>query len=134
MKRWMLLSDEACGDGVIGETHQRLHRLIRHVVRQGHEPLSLGRAARICGFEKTYFCRFFQAQTGLTFSEWIRRVRIDRAKNLLERGHGSIAEVALFVRYKDITTFERHFKRCEKVTPVQYLKQRQTARLKAKPQ
>jgi len=91
------------------------------------ESLPLTMAARVCGLEKTYFCRFFQAQTGLKFSEWIRVVRINRAKRLLLE-HRCIADVAAAAGYKDVTTFERHFRRCEKLSPAQYRKRQRRNR------
>lgn len=104
----------------------RLRRLRHYVETNFGRSLSFTRAAEICGLERTYFCRFFQSQTGITFSEWLMRLRVERAKELLREAHRSIAEVAAAVGYKDITTFERHFKRCEKVSPIQYRKNQRT--------
>ena len=110
---------------LIMPTHWRLQRLVLHVTTNFDESLSLAMAARICGLEKTYFCRFFQAQTGLKFSEWFRQVRIDRAKRLLLE-HRCIADVAAAVGYRDVSTFERHFRKCEKLSPIQYRKRQRT--------
>jgi transcriptional regulator GlxA family with amidase domain len=110
-------------DPLLLSANWRLRRLLRHVETSFGRSLSFTGAAEICGLEKTYFCRFFQSQTGMTFSEWLMRIRIERAKNLLIEEHGSIAEIATAVGYKNITTFERHFKRCEKRSPMQFRKQ-----------
>jgi transcriptional regulator GlxA family with amidase domain len=108
----------------------RLHRLVRHVEANFEDSLSLARAAQICGLERTYFCRFFRARVGISFSEWSRRVRVGRAKALLRAEHRSVLAVALAVGYKDITTFERNFRRCEQLTPGEYRKLERTARLR----
>jgi transcriptional regulator GlxA family with amidase domain len=100
----------------------RLGRLIRHVAAHAEDTLSLTRAAQICGLERTYFCRFFRARVGMSFSEWNRRLRIERAKELLRREHRSVLSIALMVGYKDITTFERNFRRCEQLSPAEYRK------------
>jgi|SRR5882672_5931490 len=113
-------------DPSLATVNWRLKRLLRYVETNFVRSLSFTRAAEICGLEKTYFCRFFQSQTGITFSEWLMRMRIQRAKNLLGDEHRSIAEVATAVGYKDITTFGRHFKRCEKLSPIQYRKHQRT--------
>lgn len=59
-------------------THWRLRRLLIWVEAHLDEPLSLGKAAEACSLERTYFCRFFRAQTGTTFSDWSRRFRVER--------------------------------------------------------
>jgi len=113
-------------DPLLVTVNWRLRRLLRYVEANFGRALSFTRAAEICGLEKTYFCRFFQSQTGITFSEWLMRMRVERAKDLLKEGHRSIADVATAVGYEDITTFERHFKRCERVSPIRYRKIQRT--------
>jgi transcriptional regulator GlxA family with amidase domain len=124
MTLWVLLAEHDCGDLLIVTNHWRLRRLLNHLEANFEHSLSLAAAAEICGLERTYFCRFFQAQTGITFSEWYRQVRVKRAKSLLQREHRSISEIAVAAGYKDITTFERHFRRGEKLSPAQYRKLR----------
>jgi YesN/AraC family two-component response regulator len=69
-------------------------------------------AAEIVGLERTYFSRFFRNAVGQTFFEWNQEIRMQRAKTLLRRKDRSITSVALAVGYRDLTTFERAFKRC----------------------
>jgi two-component system, response regulator YesN len=112
----------------------RLQRLRRCVETDFLAALSFTRAAEICRLEKTYFCRFFRAQTGMAFSEWARQIRIQRAKDLLTNGHRSIPQVAAAAGYQDISTFERHFRKCESVSPIQFRKRERLSRLEAGPQ
>ena len=106
----------------------RLQRLMHHVATHVDDPLSLARAAEICGLERTYFCRFFRTHVGMLFSEWSRRVRVERAKTLLCGEHRSVLCVALAVGYRDITTFERNFRRCEQLSPAEYRRRHKTMR------
>jgi hypothetical protein len=66
---------------------------------------------------------------GIRFSEWCRRIRVERAKTLLCGEHRSVLAVALAVGYKDITTFERNFRRCEQLSPAEFRKRHQAMRL-----
>ena len=118
------------GEALTVTGNWRLHRLIRHVEKNVEDSLSLGRAAQICGLERTYFCRFFRARVGMSFSEWSRRLRVERAKALLRGEHRSVLAVALAVGYKDITTFERNFRRCEQLSPVEYRKLQRPKRIR----
>jgi transcriptional regulator GlxA family with amidase domain len=123
-----LLSEIHGRDLLAATGNWRLQRLSRHAAAHANDPLSLARAAQICGLERTYFCRFFRAHVGISFSEWSRRVRVERAKTLLRSEHRSVLAVALAVGYKDITTFERNFRRCERLSPAEYRKQQQALR------
>jgi transcriptional regulator GlxA family with amidase domain len=117
------------GDLLTVTGNWRLQRLARHVATNLEDSLSLARAAQVCGLERTYFCRFFRARVGMSFSEWTRRVRVERAKALLRGEHRSVLAVALAVGYRDITTFERNFRRCERLSPAEYRKLQRTTRL-----
>jgi two-component system response regulator YesN len=66
---------------------------------------------------------------GKSFSEWNRRLRVDRAKTLLRSEHRSVLAIALAVGYKDITTFERNFRRCEQLSPAEYRKLQRGVRI-----
>jgi transcriptional regulator GlxA family with amidase domain len=117
------LQSQAPGGDLLTITgNWRLGRLFRHVTANAEDSLSLARAAQICGLERTYFCRFFRIRVGMSFSEWNRRLRVERAKTLLRGEHRSVLAIALAVGYKDITTFERNFRRCEKLSPAEYRK------------
>jgi transcriptional regulator GlxA family with amidase domain len=125
----LLHSEIPSGDLLALTDNWRLQRLIRYVAIHVDDALSLARAAQICGLERTYFCRFFRARVGIPFSEWSRRVRVERAKALLRGEHRSILAVALAVGYKDITTFERNFRRCEQQSPAEYRKLQRATRV-----
>lgn len=123
-----LLSQVPGSDLLMITGNWRLGRLIRHIAANAEVSLSLSRAAQICGLERTYFCRFFRARVGISFSEWNRRLRVERAKTLLCSEHRSVLAIALAVGYRDITTFERNFRRCERLSPAEYRKLQRASR------
>jgi AraC family transcriptional regulator len=98
----------------------RLQRLLRFVQRNLSERVTLARAAEVVGLERTYFSRFFRANVGCTFSQWNRRIRMERAKLLLERRGSTILCVAFSVGYTDLTTFERAFRKHVGTSPRSY--------------
>ena len=71
----------------------------------------------------TYFSRLFKETTGITPHQYVIRCRIDRAKNLLQQGKLSIAEIAKEVGFVDQSHLHRHFKRLVGVTPKKYLQE-----------
>jgi transcriptional regulator GlxA family with amidase domain len=76
-------------------------------------------AAR-AGLAPTTFKRRFKAATGSTPIEYVQRVRVDRAKRLLESGAEPVEEVAWAVGYEDPASFRRLFKRLAGLPPGEY--------------
>jgi transcriptional regulator GlxA family with amidase domain len=101
---------------------RRLDRLARHLATNLDQPLSLAKAAELCALEMTYFSRYFRSRTGSNFTEWYRQLRIEQAKALLMNQCAKVDGVSEAVGYKNITTFERAFRRCTGVSPAEYRK------------
>jgi AraC-like DNA-binding protein len=83
-------------------------------------PLTLTDVAGLLLLERTYCCRVFQQQTGMSFSGWLRKIRIGKAKKLLRVPGNSITAVSHAVGYSDVTTFERNFRKELGLSPSTY--------------
>ncbi len=68
--------------------------------------------------ERTFFRRL--SEEGTTFRDVVRDVQIRIARELLERGDCSIAEVAFLTGFSEQSSFGRAFKRCVGHAPAQY--------------
>ncbi len=68
----------------------------------------------------SYLSRFFRNQTGVTISEYVTRVRMERARSLLSQTTKSVHEIGLEVGYYDTSNFIRRFKVVEGRTPGEY--------------
>ena len=100
----------------------RLKRLKEFVDLHYSEPISAPLAAKIAGLGEKYFSTFFHDKVGITFSEWMRKIRVAKAKELLSTRDMSVSQVAFEVGFNDIATFTRSFKLCENLTPSEYRK------------
>src|SRR5213595_3829860 len=47
------------------------------------EPLSLGRVAHVANISRHYFCKMFKKATGISFIDYLSRVRVEKSKTLL---------------------------------------------------
>ena len=56
--------------------YARLKRVKEHVDQYYSEEISLETAARIAATEKTYFSTFFHKKVGITFTDWLRQLRV----------------------------------------------------------
>lgn len=84
------------------------------------EELSLDRVARSVHTSKFYFCKMFNKATGIHFTDYLSRVRTERAKNLLLNQHLRISEIAYEVGFQSLTHFNRVFKRILGQSPTDY--------------
>ena len=97
--------------------YNRLQRVKEHLDTHLSDRISLKTAAEIAGLEEKYFSTFFHAKTGICFTEWVTRVRVRRAMEMIKARNHSITNVAIAVGFQDLRTFERAFKRHTALTP-----------------
>lgn len=84
------------------------------------EELSLGRVAKAVHASSFYFCKMFKKATGLNFTDYVSRVRIEKARNLLLNPNLRISEIAFEIGFQSLTHFNRVFKRIVGQSPTHY--------------
>lgn len=82
--------------------------------------VTLDLVARSACVSKSHFCRVFKRQMGISFRDYLTRMRIRKAKEMLREPGTSVAEVALAIGYNDMSHFDRVFRRLEGQTPSTY--------------
>jgi AraC-like DNA-binding protein len=83
--------------------------------------VSADRVARACGMTRFVFSRLFHATFGLTFQEYLLRVRVAEACRLIECGSVSMTDVGCAVGFSDPSHFARTFRRYTGVLPSRYV-------------
>ncbi len=93
----------------------------KQFIRDHHtEELSLGQVASAVHTSIFYFCKMFRKVTGTTFTEFVSRTRIEKAKNLLLNPNLRISEIAYEVGFQSLTHFNRVFKSIAGESPTEY--------------
>ncbi|MGC9944290.1 MAG: helix-turn-helix domain-containing protein [Verrucomicrobiota bacterium] len=87
------------------------------------EELSLDQVAKSVHTSKFYFCKLFKKSTGVNFTDYLSRVRTERAKNLLLNPNLRVSEIAYEVGFQSLTHFNRVFKRILGQSPTEYRSQ-----------
>jgi AraC family transcriptional activator FtrA len=98
----------------------RIARVVAHVRRDLTRRITLADAAKLACLEPLYFSKCFRKTVGTGFAKWNARLRVEAANNLLSSSNQSVTEIAAAVGYKDLTTFERAFRRVEATCPRNY--------------
>ena len=84
------------------------------------EDLSLGQVAAAVHTNVFYFCKQFRKYTGTTFTEFVSRMRIERAKNLLLNPNLRVSEIAFEIGFQSLNSFNRVFKHVVGESPTDY--------------
>ena len=84
------------------------------------ENLRLGHVAKACNTSTFYFCKMFKKITGINFTDYLSRVRIERSKNLLLNPNLRVSEIAFEVGFQSLTHFNRVFKKILGQSPTEY--------------
>ncbi|HEY2951352.1 MAG TPA: helix-turn-helix domain-containing protein [Verrucomicrobiae bacterium] len=93
----------------------------KQFIREHHtEDISLGQVAAAVHTSIFYFCKLFRKVTGATFTEFVSRTRIEKAKNLLLNPNLRISEIAYEVGFQSLTHFNRVFKKVVGESPTEY--------------
>ncbi|MBU3160980.1 PocR ligand-binding domain-containing protein [Clostridium frigoris] len=82
--------------------------------------ISIDEMASLCNVSPSYFSKLFKKNIGDNFSNYINKVRIKKAKELLEASDVPIINLALDLGFEDCGYFIKVFKRIEGVTPAVY--------------
>ena len=69
----------------------------------------LATVAKAVNTSTYYFCTLFEKSTGLTFTDYLARVRIEKAKGLLLDPDRRVSEIAYDVGFQSLTHFNRVF-------------------------
>lgn len=84
------------------------------------EEISLGDVAKAVNTSTFYFCKMFKKTTGLNFTDYLSRVRVEKAKNLLLNPNMRISEVAFAAGFQSLSHFNRVFRRIAGESPTSF--------------
>ena len=84
------------------------------------QEMSLTRVAQAVNTSATYFSKRFKEFTGMTFVTYLGRVRIEKAKSLLQNPSLRIADIALDVGFQSLSQFNRTFKKVTSRSPKEF--------------
>lgn len=102
------------------ETLGAMERAKRYIKERFCEELSLEEVAAHVHLNPHYFSKMFKDQAGETFIDYVTRLRITHARELIADESLSLKEVCYRVGYKDPNYFSRVFKKVTGLTPSEY--------------
>lgn len=91
-----------------------------YIAEHKNEEISLNDVARAVNMSGFYFCKVFKKSTGLTFTDYLARTRIETVKDMLLNPHVRISEAAYACGFQSLSQFNRVFRRIAGEAPTAY--------------
>jgi len=105
---------------LLEQTHE-FKQVLNYIEENYAQTLSEAGLAHMCHYNPAYFSRIFKKYTGLTFTEYVTRLRISKACECIAGGDRA-GNVYIRVGYTNKTTFYKHFRQVTGMTPLEYKK------------
>lgn len=116
---------KCCPEREVFEPDLELVKKAKDIFDAGYAgPIKINQAARQLGVSNNHLARLFKKQYGLTPTQYITGLRVDKAAELLRQPETSILEVAYLTGFKSLSGFYKNFKDQTEYTPKEYIKSR----------
>lgn len=100
----------------------RINKAIDYINQNLNKKVTLSEIASYVGLSKSRFSYLFHKEFGETFSDYILKLKIDKAKELLNNTSYTISDIAYALSFYDQSYFTKVFKKITGNTPKNYLK------------
>ncbi len=87
-----------------------------------YKKITLKKISDICDTNYCYLSSVFKKKTGVSFSKYVKSLKIESAKTLLKESLLEIKEISYKIGYKSLTHFYQDFKSLVGIPPKEYRK------------
>lgn len=112
-----------CVTGMARSTDNRSYVIADYIRMHFHEKIKIEDAFPDHHYSLPYMSKKFKDDMGMTFTEYIKKVRIEESCRLLINSDKTIMEIAESVGYPDTTSYHKSFRGIMKTSPNEYRKQ-----------
>lgn len=98
----------------------RIHAVVEWMQSQLHREMTVAALARRANMSERHFSRRFREVTGQSPGDFLIARRVAASLELLERGDGSVEEIASTVGFANPVTYRHHFKQRMGTAPTAY--------------
>ena len=92
----------------------------KYIAKNYNKHINMAMVSNYVSINYSYFSILFKKYMNMSFSDYLNKVRIEKAKEFLKRVDYKIYDIAEEVGYKNSKYFTRAFKKYEKMTPNEY--------------
>lgn len=99
---------------------ERVRKVTEYIMKNFTDEISLNTIADVANMTPTNFCTFFKKYYRETFVRYLNNIRIGYSCKLIGEDHKNISEIAYESGFKNISNFNRQFKRVKRIGPAEY--------------
>jgi AraC-like DNA-binding protein len=102
---------------------EQINAIVDRIAGDAGASLTASQAAAELGMSESRFSRFFRRATGNTFTDFVNRVRVNRACHLLMETDRLVTHVCYEVGFNNVANFNRRFLEIKGMTPSEFRRQ-----------
>ena len=102
---------------------ERINAIVDRLTEDIASPVSAAELAAETGMSESQFSRFFRRSTGNSFTDFVNRIRISRACQLLMETDRLVNHIGLEVGFQNLANFNRRFRDIKGMTPSAFRQQ-----------
>lgn len=99
-----------------------IERMQRYIAEHAREKLSVPVVAKNIRVSPSYLTALFQKHMQISPGEYLRRVKLQESKQMIQEGDKNFTEIAEALQYSTVYHFSRQFKEKFGITPSEYAK------------
>jgi AraC-like DNA-binding protein len=119
-KEYQLLASPNFTSTFQAEKSNSMKKVIKYIMQNFQKKIQMKDVLEIINMSSTSFSVLFKKTYGMTFSEYILKVRIGYACSLLTDNNKSISQVSFDAGFDNLSNFNRLFKKAKSLTPKEY--------------
>jgi len=124
LRRWFIEKMTAACDTIHDYRESQSDSVVKkaqaYIQENYSHDISLDDVSRAVNISPYYFSKVFKDEAGENFIEYLTRIRVEKAKELLEKPDLSIKAISSLCGYSDPNYFSRLFKKQTDMTPREY--------------
>jgi AraC-like DNA-binding protein len=102
---------------------EQIDAIVSRITSDVGQALTVADVAASLGMSESRFSRFFRRATGNTFVDFVNRVRVNRACQLLMESDRFVTHICYEVGFNNVANFNRRFLEIKGLTPTEFRRQ-----------
>ena len=100
-----------------------IYPITEYIAQNCGKHISADELSAMTDFSAVYFRKVFKDVTGMSPIRYVRTIKINKAKEMLESDYSSVTNIAASLGYNNVYEFSRDFKKQVGISPSRYKKQ-----------
>lgn len=100
----------------------KMQQILNYIHEHQDEEITSKTVSKEFGYTENYFCNLFKKHTNLSLSNYLRIMKIEKAKQLLQETDMDVSLIVEACNFNDFSYFCKTFKKYMKMTPLEFRK------------